>query len=78
MDLIDTHLHLIYRDKAGYGWTQGIPSLATGDFTLDDARALAAGRITGTIFMEAGVDDADYQAEARFIAGMVRDGARPK
>jgi predicted TIM-barrel fold metal-dependent hydrolase len=74
MDLIDTHLHLIYRDKAGYGWTQGIPSLATGDFTLDDARALAAGRITGTIFMEAGVDDADYQAEARFIAGMVRDG----
>ncbi len=75
MELIDTHLHLIYRGHMGYGWTSGIPALATGDFTLDDAQALAAGRITGTIFMEAGVDDADYQTEARFIAGLVRDGA---
>ena len=32
MDFIDTHLHLIYRDKLGYGWTAGIPALATGDY----------------------------------------------
>ena len=25
MDFIDTHLHLIDRDKLGYGWTAGIP-----------------------------------------------------
>jgi predicted TIM-barrel fold metal-dependent hydrolase len=74
MDLIDTHLHLIDRSRLGYGWTAGIPALATGDFTLADAKALAAGRITGTIFMEVGVDDADYQTEARVMAGMVHSG----
>jgi predicted TIM-barrel fold metal-dependent hydrolase len=74
MELIDTHLHLIYRRHMGYGWTSGIPPLATGDFTLEDARAQAAGRISGTIFMEAGVDDADYQTETRFISSMVHDG----
>ena len=72
MNLIDTHLHLIYRAKLGYGWTDGIPALATGDFTLDDFAALTAGQgVAGALFMEAGVDDADYQAEARLIAGLV-------
>lgn len=72
MDFIDTHLHLIYRDKLGYSWTSGIPPLVTGDFTLDDYSALTAGRgIAGAVFMETGVDDADYKAEARFVAGMV-------
>ncbi|CAN1511687.1 COG3618 Predicted metal-dependent hydrolase of the TIM-barrel fold [Paracoccaceae bacterium] len=72
MDFIDTHLHLIYRDKLGYGWTSGIPPLATGDFTLDDFAALTKGQgVTGALAMEAGVDDADYQTEARFVAGLV-------
>lgn len=72
MDLLDTHLHLIYRDRLGYGWTGGIPALATGDFTLDDYAALTAGNgIAGALFMEAGVDDADYQTEARIVAGLV-------
>ena len=72
MELIDTHLHLIYRDRLGYGWTSGIPALATGDFTLADYAALIAGRgIAGALFMEAGVDDADYKTEARFVAALV-------
>jgi predicted TIM-barrel fold metal-dependent hydrolase len=72
MDLLDTHLHLIYRDRLGYGWTGGIPALATGDFTLADYAALTAGHgIAGALFMEAGVDDADYQTEARIVAGLV-------
>ncbi len=76
MDLIDTHLHLILRDRLGYGWTAGIPALASGDFSLADYRALTAGQgIGGAIFMEAGVDDADYQAEARLVAGLVAEGA---
>lgn len=74
MDLIDTHLHLIWRDRFGYGWTKGIPALETGDFTPADAKALTGGRVQGAVFMEVGVDDADYQAEARFVAGLVRDG----
>jgi predicted TIM-barrel fold metal-dependent hydrolase len=72
VDLIDTHQHLILRDRIGYAWTAGIPALATGDFTREDYAALTAGKgVVGTIFMETGVDDADYQAEARMVAGMV-------
>ena len=72
MDLIDTHLHLIYRDRLGYGWTAGIPPLAAGDFTLAEYAALTAGHgIAGALAMEAGVDDADYMPEARLIAGLV-------
>ncbi len=71
MDFIDTHQHLIYRAAIGYGWTAGIPVLASGDFTLPDYYALTAGHgVTATIFMETGVDDTDYQAEARFVAGL--------
>ncbi|MES2433718.1 MAG: amidohydrolase [Pseudomonadota bacterium] len=71
MDLIDTHQHLILREKLGYAWTTGVPALQ-GDFTPEDYTALVAGRgVIGTIFMETGVDDDDYQAEARLIAGLV-------
>ena len=72
--LLDTHQHLIYREKVGYGWTTGIPALAAGDFTLSDYAGLTrdAG-IGGTLFMETGVDDADYQAETRFVHGLSKD-----
>ena len=72
MQFIDTHQHLIYRDHLGYGWTQGIAALATGDFTLLDYQVLTKGLgVAGSIFMEAGVDDADYQNEARLISKLV-------
>lgn len=75
LTLIDTHQHLIYRDRLGYGWTSDIPALAEGDFTLGDYGKLTAGRGVGaTIFMETGVDDADYQAEARFVSGLIGQG----
>jgi predicted TIM-barrel fold metal-dependent hydrolase len=74
LDLIDTHQHLILRDRIGYAWTEEFPILA-GDFTRADYAALTAGKgVTGTIFMETGVDDADYRAEARLVAGMVGTG----
>lgn len=72
MQLIDTHQHLILRQSIGYGWTAGVPALATGDFTPADYDALTAGRgVVGTLFMETGVDDASYQAETRHVAGLV-------
>ncbi|MCX7287718.1 MAG: amidohydrolase [Rhodobacterales bacterium] len=71
MDLIDTHQHLILRKRIGYGWTSDVPILA-GDFTREDYAHLVAGTgVRSTIFMETGVDDADYQTEARMVAGMV-------
>jgi predicted TIM-barrel fold metal-dependent hydrolase len=75
MDLIDTHQHLILRGALGYGWTGSLPALATGDFTRADYARLTAGRgVAGTIFMETGVDDADYQAEARLVAREIGQG----
>jgi predicted TIM-barrel fold metal-dependent hydrolase len=74
MEFLDTHQHLIYRDPLRYSWTDDIPALAQRSFTLKDYAALTAGKgIIGTLFMEAGADDADYQAEARFIATLLRE-----
>lgn len=73
MKLIDTHQHLVYPDVAGYGWTNGIPALANKAFTLEGYRGLTKDAdIIGTLFMETGVDDADYRAEARFVAGLMQ------
>lgn len=72
MQLIDTHQHLILRQSIGYGWTAGVPALATGDFTPADYEVLTAGRgVIGTVFMETGVDDDSFRAEARLVAGLV-------
>ena len=72
MELIDCHQHLIWRARFGYGWTAGIAALAQGDFTPRDYQGMVAGLgIAGTIVMECGVDDADYQREARFVAGLI-------
>lgn len=72
MEFIDTHQHLILRDKIGYAWTSGVPALALADFTQADYAALTAGLgVAATIFMETGVDDADYRTEARVVAGLV-------
>lgn len=71
--LIDTHQHLVYPDVAGYGWTDGIPPLANKAFELGNYAALTQARdVVGTLFMETGVDDADYKAEARFVAGLAK------
>ncbi len=72
--LLDTHQHLFYRDVAGYGWADGIPPLAEGDFTLNDYAGLVKGLgVGGTLFMETGVDDADYQAETRHVHGLAQE-----
>lgn len=75
MDLIDTHQHLILRGHLGYAWADAIPALAGRDFDRADYAALVEGLgVTATIFMETGVDAADYKAEARLVAGMVGKG----
>lgn len=72
--LLDTHMHLVYRDKASYGWTKDIPPLAEDNFTLENYNALTEGLgIGGTLFMETGVDDPDYQKETRFVKTLAED-----
>ena len=72
MKLIDTHLHLIDRSVTGHAWTARAPALAGRDFPLEEALALYGGRVAGSIFME--VAALDWQAESRWIAGLVREG----
>ena len=71
ISLLDTHQHLVYREKASYGWTKDIPLLAEENFILDDYKTLTEGLdIGGTLFMETGVDDPDYQQETRFVKSL--------
>lgn len=74
MTYVDTHHHLILRDRLGYAWTSGIAELESRNFTLDDYAADTSGRVAQSFFMETGVDDADYKEEARFIAGQIDQG----
>jgi len=72
IDLLDTHQHLIYREEVSYGWTKDIPPLATENFTVNDYLNLTEGLgIKGTLFMETGVDDPDYQKEAHFVKSLM-------
>lgn len=65
-------MHLIYHEYLRYEWTVDIPAFYTDDFTLANYRALTTGLgIIGTVYMESAVDDADYVAEARMIAGLM-------
>ena len=73
--LLDTHQHLVYRNEANYSWTKDIPPLATEDFTVDSYLSLTKDLgIGGTLFMETGVDDPDYQKEAHFIKSLMVEG----
>ena len=68
--LVDTHRHLILRDRLGYGWTADLPALA-GDFAPADYDRLTAGLgVAGALHMETGVDEADWRTEARLVAGL--------
>lgn len=74
-DLIDTHQHLILRGQLGYAWTQEVPAIASGTFDQSVYAEQATGcNITATIFMESGVDDVDYQNEARLVSKLVGSG----
>ena len=66
--LIDTHQHLVYRNEISYGWTKDFPPLVVDDFTIDNYKSLTKDfGIGGTLFMETGVDDEDYQKETKYI-----------
>lgn len=73
MRIVDTHQHLIYTSRFGYGWTAGIPALAGKDFTLEDYAGLAAAAgITDAVFMETAPDDPHYQEEGRFALSLAQ------
>jgi predicted TIM-barrel fold metal-dependent hydrolase len=72
--LLDTHQHLVYSDRFRYSWTESIPALGAGRFTLSDYWAEAAPATVGrSLFMETGVDDEYWQDETRFILSLASE-----
>ena len=71
--LLDTHQHLIYRDRFNYLWSDSLPALAGRDFSIADYHRLTEGHdVVGSIFMEVDVGH-DYRDETRFVAGLADD-----
>jgi predicted TIM-barrel fold metal-dependent hydrolase len=68
--IIDTHCHLIYRDRLRYPWLESVPAL-NRDFTLADylSQARAAG-ITDILHMEVDVAEPDMEAETAFSSAL--------
>lgn len=71
--IIDTHLHLIYRQELSYPWLASVPPL-DADFSWDlyqnEARRLG---IAAALHMEVDVAEADIERETAFI-GKLADG----
>ncbi|UJW74777.1 amidohydrolase family protein [Rhizobium sp. SL42] len=65
--IIDTHLHLIYRDWLRYPWLKDVPAL-DADFTYEryarEARRLG---ISAVLHMEVDVDAVDMAAETEMV-----------
>lgn len=75
--LIDTHLHLIYRDSLAYAWLGSEPTLAARDWTYElyAAEAHPLG-ITDCLHMEVDVAEADIDRETEFVRSLAGNPAR--
>ncbi|CAK7257901.1 MULTISPECIES: amidohydrolase [unclassified Shinella] len=71
--IVDTHLHLIYRDLLSYPWLAGVPPL-DDDFTQEtyarEARRLG---IVAALHMEVDVAEGDIARETAMIEGLARE-----
>ena len=70
--IIDTHLHLIYRDRLRYPWLADVASL-NRDFSYE-TYAVEARRcgVTDALHMEVDVAPGDIEAETRNVAELAR------
>jgi predicted TIM-barrel fold metal-dependent hydrolase len=70
IEIIDTHLHLVYLDHFSYPWLGDVPAL-NRDFTLETylPQAEAAG-IAQAIHMEVDVAEADQMRETAFVTSL--------
>ncbi len=71
--LLDTHQHLIYRDRFKYAWSDDLPPLSGKDFTVADYQELTKSfDVAGTIFMEVDAGH-NYRDETRYVAELATD-----
>lgn len=70
IEIVDTHLHLVYRDRFSYPWLSGVPPLDR-DFTLETYRPQAEHcGIVQSIHMEVDVAEADQTRETDFVTAL--------
>ena len=70
MRIVDTHLHLVYKDRFSYPWLAGAEALNrqwTAESYFAEAEALG---IETALHMEVDVAEADMEAETRFMVGV--------
>ncbi len=70
--IIDTHLHLIYRERLSYPWLTNVPAL-DADFTYEryarEAHRLGIGAV---LHMEVDVAETDIEGETDFVGDLAR------
>src|SRR5208282_5798778 len=68
--IVDTHLHLVYRNRLSYPWLKGVAALDR-DFP-HELYAAEAGRcgVTDAIHMEVDVAPGDIEAETRNVEAL--------
>lgn len=77
MRLIDTHLHLVYRDRLAYSWLADEPGLNDHDssYELYAAEAHRLG-VTDCLHMEVDVRPEDIERETELIRSLAADPGR--
>lgn len=77
MRLIDTHLHLVYRDSLSYAWLGSEALLSAQDWTYElyanEAHPLG---VTDCLYMEVDVVEADIGRESEFVRSLAGGPAR--
>jgi predicted TIM-barrel fold metal-dependent hydrolase len=67
LPILDTHLHLVYKDRFAYPWLDGAPGINrqwTAESYFAEADTLG---IEGALHMEVDVAEKDIEAETRFM-----------
>jgi predicted TIM-barrel fold metal-dependent hydrolase len=74
-EIIDTHLHLIYRDRLSYPWLVAAPTLdRDAHYERYAVEARRCG-VTGALHMEVDVAEPDIEAETRNVQDLAIEGA---
>lgn len=74
-EIIDTHLHLVYRDRLSYPWLTAAAALdRDARYERYAAEARRCG-VTGALHMEVDVAEPDIEAETRNVQDLVIEGA---
>ncbi|MEM7693881.1 MAG: amidohydrolase family protein [Pseudomonadota bacterium] len=68
--IVDTHVHLIDRERLDYPWLQNVPAIDRDATLADYDGACGAVDVAAMVFVEVAVAPGQALAEAKFVAGL--------